>query len=79
MGLTILSLSAEIFFQHYEDLTIKHWLGTEAINYYTRHVNNIFIIFDSRKTYEINVLRKMNKIHQNIQFKSSKRETVSTF
>jgi hypothetical protein len=74
MGSPISSISAEIFLQYYEDLTIKHWMETEIILYYTNYMDDIFRIFDSRKIMETQIPNQMNKTHKNLQFKISHEE-----
>ena len=42
------SVIAEIYLQHYEKIFIKHWIDRNTIKY-NRYVDDIFIIFDSRR------------------------------
>jgi hypothetical protein len=41
---------AEIFIQHLEQQILKHALENQAITYYTRYVDDIFIIYNRNKT-----------------------------
>jgi hypothetical protein len=40
----------EIYLQHFEDITIKHWTESGEITYYNRYIDDI--IFDDEKTNE---------------------------
>ena len=48
MGSPISGTMAEIFLQHIENTHIKHLLDTKNILYYTRYVDDILIIYDTR-------------------------------
>jgi hypothetical protein len=50
IGSPISSLIAEIFLQQYEDKNIKHLIDTKNIAYYPRYVDDILIIFDTKKS-----------------------------
>jgi hypothetical protein len=47
MGSPISGTMAEIFIQHLEDSFIKHLLDSKSITFYSRYVDDIFIIYDS--------------------------------
>jgi retron-type reverse transcriptase len=46
MGSPISRLIAEIFLQHFENLTIKHHIENKSLIFYTRYVDDILIIYD---------------------------------
>jgi hypothetical protein len=48
MGSPISGMIAEIFLQNIENTHIKHLLDTKNIIYYTRYVEDILIIHDTR-------------------------------
>jgi hypothetical protein len=49
LGSPISNIIAEIFLQHYENTYIKQALDTQHIQYYTRYVDDILIIYDNNK------------------------------
>ena len=52
MGSPLSNTLAEIYFQFFEELTIRHWLENGEISYYRRYVDDIIIIFDQNKMNE---------------------------
>ena len=66
MGSPIASTVAKIFLQNYEQAIVKHWMEDANISYYTRYVDDILIIFDTRLTTENDILTYMNNVHKNI-------------
>jgi hypothetical protein len=69
MGSPIASTVAEIFLQHQEHRIIKQWMEDPALLYYSRYVDDILIIYDTRYTTADTILAHMNRTHKNIQFK----------
>jgi hypothetical protein len=69
MGSTISSTIAEIFLQYYEHMFIKHLLESKSITYYTRYIDDIFIIYNKTTTNPDHLTYSMNNIHKNIVFK----------
>ena len=69
MGSPISSIIAEIFLQYYENIFIKHLFESKNIIYYTRYVDDIFIIYDNTITDPNMLTCSMNDIHQDITFK----------
>jgi hypothetical protein len=63
----ISGIVAEIFLQNYEDNYIKQFWENENI-YYTRYVDDIFIIYDETKTNPQIINTQINKIHNNMEF-----------
>jgi hypothetical protein len=53
---------------------VKHWLDSREIIYYKRYVDDIFLIFDLRKTDENTILHRINNMDTNLQFKLSTEE-----
>jgi hypothetical protein len=74
MGLPISSICAEIFLQHYESLWIRHWLKTKIITYYGRYVDNIILMYDTRRTDETSILNNMNWIYKYLTVKLTTEE-----
>ena len=68
MGSPLSSIVAEIFLQNYEDNYMKQFLETKNILYYTRYVDDIFIIYDETKTNAQIINTQINKIHNNMKF-----------
>jgi len=50
MGSPISSLIAEIFLQHYEDVNIKQLMNMKSIALYVRYVDDILVIYDTKKS-----------------------------
>jgi hypothetical protein len=71
MGSPISGTVAEIFLQHYEQLYVKHLLEGQFIKYYTRYVDDIFIIFDPTKTAVDELTKCSTGIHKNIELKQN--------
>jgi hypothetical protein len=67
MGSPLSGTIAETFLQHIENSILKQLLDTSCIHYYTRYVDDIFLIYDhTRTTYE-SILTYTNGIHKNLQ------------
>jgi hypothetical protein len=58
---------AEIFIQLLEDSHIKHLLDSKGITFYSKYVDDIFIIYDSSYTIPNAILQYANTIHNNVQ------------
>jgi hypothetical protein len=71
MGYPISGLIAEIFLQYYEQHIVKDSLDSNNITFYNRYVDDILIIYDSRKTNINNIKNFMNMIHKGLQFKAT--------
>jgi hypothetical protein len=69
MGSPISSITAEIFLQYYENIFLKHLLESQNIIYYTRYVDDIFIIFDNTIIDPNHLTNSMNTVHNDILFK----------
>jgi hypothetical protein len=68
MGSPFSGIIAEIFIQNLEQLRLKHILESKAITYYTRYVDDIFLLYNpDRITTEL-ILELFNKQHKAIQF-----------
>jgi len=67
MGSPISSTIAEIFLQHLEDIHIKQILDTKNITFYTRYVNDILIIYNTKQTNPNLFNKYINQIHTNIK------------
>jgi hypothetical protein len=77
MGSPRSSLIAEIFTQSYEDPMLKSNLENKNIISYNIYVDDILIIFDSRKITANEIQSYMNSIHQNLNFKQTEEEDKS--
>jgi hypothetical protein len=62
MGSPISGTIAEIYLQHIENDYIKHWLDSNEISFYKRHVHDIFIIYNQNKIKEDQIWLKINSI-----------------
>jgi len=49
MGSQVLNTIAEIFLQYFKDKDIKCLLDTKNITFYIRYMDDIFIIYDSKR------------------------------
>ena len=58
---------AKIFIQHLENSHIKHLLDSRSITFYSRYVDDIFIISDSSHTSPYAIQQYVNTIHNNLQ------------
>jgi hypothetical protein len=67
MGSPISSTIAEIFLQHVEDIHIKQLLDTKTITFYTRYVDDVLIICDTKRTNTHLINKYINQIHTNIK------------
>jgi hypothetical protein len=70
MGSPISGLIAEIFLQYFEQHIIKNSLDNNNIIFYNRYVDDILIIFYSKKT-NYDIQNFMNTIHKGLQFKAT--------
>ena len=68
MGSPISGAIAEIMLQHIENQHIKHLIETGNIIYYTRYVDDIFIVYDSTKTTTEEIQSYADHIHKNLKF-----------
>jgi hypothetical protein len=60
---TLSGMIAEIFIQHLEHQILKHTLEDQAITYYTRYVDDIFVIHNQDKITPAQILEHFNKQH----------------
>jgi hypothetical protein len=66
MGSPVSSTLAEIYLQFFVELTIRHWMKSGEILYYTRYVDNNLITFD--KTNEDSTTNYMKNIYKYLEF-----------
>jgi hypothetical protein len=71
MGCPISGLTKEIYLQHFEENTIKHWKEIGEIIYYDRYVDDILTVFNNER---INV----NQICMYLNILNKQLETEST-
>ena len=68
MGSPIPNTVTKIFIQHYENTYIKQVFDIQYLQYYTRYVNDILIIYDNNKITHECITQQINQIHNNIKF-----------
>jgi hypothetical protein len=71
MGSRNSSTTAEIFLRLLEDIQIKQLLETKNITLYTRYVDDILIIYDTKRTNTNLVNKYISQIHTNIKLNPS--------
>ena len=69
MGSPLSSSLAEIYWQYFEEFTIKYWIETKEIIYSKRYDDDIIIIFNQNKITEGSITRHMNSLHKYVEFK----------
>jgi hypothetical protein len=62
MGSPLSGIIAEIFLQHWEGQLLKHAMENKSILYYTRYVDDIFIIYNQEKISPILIQEQFNSI-----------------
>jgi hypothetical protein len=67
MGSPISGTMAEIFLQYIENRHLKQLLDSKNIIFYTRHVDDIFIIYDTIRTTTDSIHNYINNIHNCLQ------------
>ena len=65
MGSPISNTIAEIFLQHVENTHLKQLLDTKSITFYTRYVNDILLIYDTKCINSNTIHEYINQIHPN--------------
>ena len=68
MGSPISNTITEIFIQHYENTYIKQVLDLQSLQYYSRYVDDILIIYVNSKITQECITQQINQIHNNIKF-----------
>jgi len=68
MGSPLSNDIAEIFLHHHEQKILKHLLEHNSIIYYTRYVDDLFIIYNSKHTNIETISQYINSIHANLSF-----------
>jgi hypothetical protein len=68
MGSPISGIIAEIFLQLYEEKHLNQLLDGRGITFYTRYVDDIFIIYDTNKTTPDQILTYMNNLYPILAF-----------
>ena len=71
MGSPISNTIAEISLQHYESAYFKQVPDKQYIQYYTRYVDDILIIYDISKVTQEHITQQYNQIHRDIKFNPS--------
>jgi hypothetical protein len=68
MGSAISGTIAEIFLQFHENTHLNQLLDEKGIVFYTRYVDDIFIIYNTNRTTPEKIHDYMNKLHPNLEF-----------
>ena len=68
MGSPISGTIAEIFLQHLEPIYIRPLIETKRILFYTRYIDDILIIYDTKTTNHNYLTQYTNTMHTNLQF-----------
>jgi hypothetical protein len=68
MGSPISGIVAEIFLQYLENTHTKQIQEAKGIVFYTRYVDDILIIYNTKQTTHDTIQNHINKIHPNLQF-----------
>ena len=58
---------AEVFLQHLEKSTIKHLMDARILSFYTRYMDDIFLVYDSTCISPDNILQYIDTIHSSIR------------
>jgi hypothetical protein len=74
MGSPISGIAAEIFLQYYEEKIVKRYLENKMILSYNRYVDDILIIFNSRKMTIEQIHTELNGLQQCLIFKLTTEE-----
>jgi len=68
MGSPISNMVAEIFLQDLENTHLKQILDKQNITFYTRYVDDILLIYNTKHTIPEIIHSHINKIHPNLLF-----------
>jgi hypothetical protein len=68
MGSPISGTIVEIFLQHLENTHLKQILETKTIVFYTRYVDDILIIYNTKQPTPQTLQNHINNTHPNLQF-----------
>ena len=63
MGSPISGTMAEIFLQNIENRHLKQLLDSKNVTFYTRYVDDIFVIYDTTRTTADSIQKYINSIH----------------
>jgi hypothetical protein len=66
MGSPLSGTVAEIFLQHLEGIHIKPLVDSKSIIFYSRHVDDIIIIYDANHNNPETIIRHAISIHNNV-------------
>ena len=78
MGSPISGTMADVFLQQLENSIIKHLIDAKILSFYTRYVDDIFLIYDSTCTKPENILQYIDTTHSTIQLNPTMESTMST-
>ena len=77
MGSPISSTIVEIFLQHIESMLMKQMFDTKNIDFYTRYVDDILLIYNSKRITPEIIHDYINQIHPNLQFNPTHKNSNS--
>jgi len=75
----ISSTTAEIFLKYLEDMHIQQHFDAKNIVFYTRHVDDIVIIYNTERTHPDLISTHINQIHTHIQNSILPAKTTDAF
>jgi hypothetical protein len=79
MGSPISNTVAEIFLQYLENTHLKHVLESKHIVFYTRYVDDILMIYNTKYTTPETIHQHINKTNPNLQFTPSHEHNSISF
>jgi hypothetical protein len=79
MGSPISGTIAELMLQHIENQHIKHLIETGNITYYTRYVDDMFIVYNNTKTTIEEIQSYTDRIHKNLKFTITQENSKQIF
>jgi hypothetical protein len=68
MGSPISGIIAEIFLQFFENRHLNQLLDEKSIIFYTRYVDDIFVIYNAHRTTPEKIHDYLNNLHPNLEF-----------
>ena len=77
MGSPISNTDAEIFLQYLENTHLKHILESKQIIFYTRYIDDLLMIYNTKYTTPETIHQHINKLHPNLQFTPSQENNNS--
>jgi hypothetical protein len=79
MGSPLSNNIAEILLQHHEQKLLAHLMDNRTIDYYTRYVDDILIIYNTEHTTTDTICDYVNTIHPNLIFTPTQEKNKISF